>query len=220
MIMGIEFAYAAETAFVSPLLLGIGLDHSVMTMFWALSPLLGFFISPILGSISDRCRSSMGRRRPLLLVLSIGLIAGLILAPYGKYIGHKLGDRPDANVTSKIVFIVDNVTSSQQQKFSYTTPPLDEADSGYYWAIVFTVLGTVLLDFNADNCQTPARAYLLDCIVQEDQGKALAIFTLMAGSGMRLQLKVEYPILKLYSNFRWFFRLRIRGDKLGSDNLC
>lgn len=68
MIMGIEFAYAAETAFVSPILLSIGLDHSIMTMFWALSPLLGFFISPLLGSISDRCKSPLGRRRPILLV--------------------------------------------------------------------------------------------------------------------------------------------------------
>ncbi len=30
------------------------------------------------------------------------------------------------------------------------------------WGIFFTVLGTVLLDFDADACQSPSRAYLLD----------------------------------------------------------
>lgn len=30
------------------------------------------------------------------------------------------------------------------------------------WGVFFTILGTVLLDFDADACQSPSRAYLLD----------------------------------------------------------
>ena len=30
------------------------------------------------------------------------------------------------------------------------------------WGIFFTIVGTVLLDFDADACQSPSRAYLLD----------------------------------------------------------
>lgn len=33
------------------------------------------------------------------------------------------------------------------------------------WGIFFTILGTVLLDFDADACQSPSRAYLLDVCV-------------------------------------------------------
>ena len=33
------------------------------------------------------------------------------------------------------------------------------------WGIFFTVLGTVLLDFDADACQSPSRAYLLDVTI-------------------------------------------------------
>lgn len=116
--------------------------------------------------------------------LSIGLILGLILAPYGKNIGQLLGDT-STNFTVP-AFVVNNTSSPEQLKFSYESenPQIpEEPDASYYWAIVFTVLGTILLDFNADNCQTPARAYLLDMIVQEDQGKALSTFTIMAGSG-------------------------------------
>ena len=37
--------------------------------------------------------------------------------------------------------------------------------SSHSWGIFFTILGTVLLDFDADACQSPARAYLLDVTV-------------------------------------------------------
>lgn len=75
-VMGIEFSYAAETAFVSPTLLKIGVDHQHMTLVWALSPLVGFFVTPILGSISDRCRLKYGRRRPFILLLALGVFIG------------------------------------------------------------------------------------------------------------------------------------------------
>ena len=79
-VMGIEFAYAAETAFVSPTLLGIGIAHKKMTMIWCLSPMIGFFLTPLLGSFSDRCKSRLGRRRPFIILLSIGIILGASLS--------------------------------------------------------------------------------------------------------------------------------------------
>ena len=81
-VMGIEFCYAAETAFVSPILLKIGVQHRLMTLIWCLSPTIGFFLTPVLGSLSDKCRLSMGRRRPFILLLSIGLLTGNLLHTY------------------------------------------------------------------------------------------------------------------------------------------
>lgn len=78
-VMGIEFSYAAETAFVSPTLLQIGVQHQHMTLVWALSPLIGFFLTPLLGSLSDRCRSKFGRRRPFIVMMSIGVLIGKFL---------------------------------------------------------------------------------------------------------------------------------------------
>lgn len=147
-----------------------------MTMVWALSPLLGFFISPLLGSISDRCGSRFGRRRPLILVLSVGLTLGLILAPWGRDIGTMLGD-VGGGVT------VANLTNDDPTNFEYKTINVAENPNGFYYAILFTVLGTLLLDFNADNCQTPSRAYLLDVCIPEEHAHALSTFTIMAGFG-------------------------------------
>lgn len=75
-VMGIEFSYAAETAFVSPTLLKIGVTHQHMTLVWGLSPLIGFFLTPVLGSLSDGCRLIMGRRRPFILILALGVFIG------------------------------------------------------------------------------------------------------------------------------------------------
>lgn len=88
--MGIEFSYAAETAFVSPTLLKIGVQHRHMTLVWALSPLIGFFVTPILGSLSDRCGSSFGRRRPFIFFMSLGVLLGkflIFIYPY-YYLGE------------------------------------------------------------------------------------------------------------------------------------
>ena len=47
-----------------------------MTLIWCLSPLIGFFLTPIFGSLSDRCHSNLGRRRPFIILLSIGVVLG------------------------------------------------------------------------------------------------------------------------------------------------
>ncbi|XP_063850625.1 LOW QUALITY PROTEIN: proton-associated sugar transporter A-like [Scylla paramamosain] len=51
------------------------------------------------------------------------------------------------------------------------------------WGIFFTIVGTMLLDFDAEPCQSPSRAYLLDVTVAEDHAVGLSTFTIMAGLG-------------------------------------
>ena len=104
-VMGIEFAYAAETAFVSPTLLKIGVSQSHMTLIWCLSPLVGFFLTPILGSLSDRCKSALGRRRPFIILLSIGVVLGLLLVPNGKDLGKLMGDKYYDKVRNMITLL-------------------------------------------------------------------------------------------------------------------
>lgn len=83
-VCGIEFCYAAETAFVSPILLQLGLPVVFMTWTWCLPPLIGFFLVPALGSLSDKCQTRIGRRRPFILLYSAGILIGLMLVANGK----------------------------------------------------------------------------------------------------------------------------------------
>lgn len=148
-----------------------------MTMVWGIAPILGFFLSPIMGSISDRCLSALGRRRPFILTLAIGIVVGLILVPHGKYIGMYLGGGAvEQSVNSTELLDYDGggseESSSASSIFIYSK-----------WAVIMTIIGTIILDLGADTVQTPSRAYLLDVCVQDDHAKALSTFTIMAGIG-------------------------------------
>lgn len=76
---GREFCYAVEAAFVTPVLLSVGLPRSMYSLVWLISPILGFLLQPIIGSASDYCRSPWGRRRPYILALGILMLVGITL---------------------------------------------------------------------------------------------------------------------------------------------
>jgi solute carrier family 45, member 1/2/4 len=191
--MGIEFAYASETAFVSPTLLKIGVQHQHMTLVWALSPIVGFFLTPILGSLSDRCNHPMGRRRPFIILLAIGVFLGLLLVPNGEDLGYYMGDYYSTNELNVSMTAAEggNVTLSKVLPHRITAIDSDEGlsemltsgSSSHSWGIFFTIIGTIFLDFDADAMQSPARSYLLDVTQPEDHARGLSTFTIMAGLG-------------------------------------
>ncbi|XP_029447977.1 solute carrier family 45 member 4 [Rhinatrema bivittatum] len=92
---GREFCYAMETALVTPVLLQIGLPEQYYSLTWFLSPILGLIFTPLIGSASDRCTLSWGRRRPFILALCIGVLFGVALFLNGSVIGLSIGDVPD-----------------------------------------------------------------------------------------------------------------------------
>ncbi|CAF0753296.1 unnamed protein product [Didymodactylos carnosus] len=175
-VCGIEFCYAAETAFVSPILLTIGMPVIFMTFSWCLSPLIGFFLVPALGSLSDKCKTCMGRRRPFILLYSIGILTGLLLVSNGKIIGKFLGDN---YTNSYFANVTHNQTNNTLEKIVYSNQQL----SDHKYGATLTVLGVLLLDLDCDACQSPSRAYLLDVTDPDQHSAGLTMFTVMAGIG-------------------------------------
>ncbi|XP_041129251.1 membrane-associated transporter protein [Polyodon spathula] len=76
---GREFCYAVEAAFVTPVLLSVGLPKRLYSLVWLLSPILGFILQPVIGSASDYCKSSWGRRRPYIITLGIMMLIGMTM---------------------------------------------------------------------------------------------------------------------------------------------
>ncbi|KAJ0023824.1 hypothetical protein NQD34_003723 [Periophthalmus magnuspinnatus] len=91
-LFGIEFSYAMETAYVTPVLLQMGLPDQFYSLVWFISPILGFLVQPLIGAWSDRCTSRFGRRRPFIFALAIGALVGLTLVLNGRDIGGLLAD--------------------------------------------------------------------------------------------------------------------------------
>ena len=109
---------------------------------------------------------------PITASVRVTPVAGLILVPNGKYLGKMMGDEyyednldpPVGRLTDDEVsngWEDDDLMSSNDTTSSYPTPPPD-LHTYHPWGIFFTIIGTVLLDFDADACQSPSRAYLLD----------------------------------------------------------
>uniref|UniRef100_A0A3B4ZN08 Proton-associated sugar transporter A n=1 Tax=Stegastes partitus TaxID=144197 RepID=A0A3B4ZN08_9TELE len=91
-LFGIEFSYAMETAYVTPVLLQMGLPDQFYSLVWFISPILGFLVQPLIGAWSDRCTSRFGRRRPFIFALAIGALVGLTLVLNGRDIGSVVAD--------------------------------------------------------------------------------------------------------------------------------
>lgn len=140
-------------------------------------------MTPILGSLSDRCHMRMGRRRPFIILLSIGVFIGLLLVPNGEYLGYYFGDYYE--IINSTLSSVNETLSAELEDApdEDINEMLKTEDASHTWGIFFTVLGTVLLDFDADACQSPSRAYLIDVCVAEDHARGLSTFTIMAGIG-------------------------------------
>lgn len=176
-VAGIEFCYSAETAYVSPILMSLGIPVSLATTVWCLSPMLGFFLSPLFGSLSDCCTSPLGRRRPFILLLSAGICLGLLLLPNA----HLLG----AFITS-------------------------DEHHVHVWTIVLTILGTLLLDFCCDACQSPSRTYLLDVTQPEEHSLGLSTFTVMAGLGGSLGYFIGFVPWENIGALSWLLQDQVR----------
>ncbi|XP_047623367.1 membrane-associated transporter protein isoform X2 [Phacochoerus africanus] len=88
---GREFCYAVEAAYVTPVLLSVGLPKRLYSVVWLLSPVLGFLLQPVVGSASDHCRARWGRRRPYILALGVMMLLGMALYLNGDTIISGLG---------------------------------------------------------------------------------------------------------------------------------
>ncbi|KAL4659443.1 solute carrier family 45 member 3-like [Arapaima gigas] len=88
---GLELCVAAGITYVPPLLLEAGVEEQYMTMVLGIGPVLGLLFIPLIGSASDRCTSSYGRRRPFIWLLSLGVLLSLLIIPYADVLASQWG---------------------------------------------------------------------------------------------------------------------------------
>ncbi|XP_018581585.2 solute carrier family 45 member 3 [Scleropages formosus] len=88
---GLELCVAAGITYVPPLLLEAGVEEQYMTMVLGIGPVLGLLFIPLIGSASDRCTSSYGRRRPFIWLLSLGVLLSLLIIPHADVLASQWG---------------------------------------------------------------------------------------------------------------------------------
>ena len=113
---GLEFCYTVMYVYISPLLLQLDLPVYLMTMTWAIGPVVGMIVTPVFGALSDSKLDlvpCIGRRGLFTLIYSAGIVCGIILVAYGKTLGEFLGDSvitSPSNITAVSNISPTNVT--------------------------------------------------------------------------------------------------------------
>ena len=71
--LGIQFGFALQNANVSRIFQTLGASMDAIPVLWVAAPLTGLLVQPVIGYLSDRTWTGLGRRRPY-------FVAGAVLA--------------------------------------------------------------------------------------------------------------------------------------------
>lgn len=125
--IGIQALWSTEFAVTTPYMKGLGMTDAMSTDIWVFGPISGFITAPVVGSLSDRCQSRYGRRRPFILGALIVLwVASLSFAssghilqpPYSKWFALMMFVVLDVVVNvvqTPVRAIVSDMASQEQQ---------------------------------------------------------------------------------------------------------
>lgn len=80
-IIGIQFAWSMQIAFSSRVLEPLGANPFLFGLIWCAGPITGVVIPPIIGALSDRTWTRIGKRRPFILVGALIAAITLFLFP-------------------------------------------------------------------------------------------------------------------------------------------
>ena len=79
--MGLQFGFALPNANVSRIFQTLGAGLEQVPLLWIAAPFSGLIVQPIVGYLSDRTWTRLGRRRPYFLIGAVLAAAALLLMP-------------------------------------------------------------------------------------------------------------------------------------------
>jgi maltose/moltooligosaccharide transporter len=82
--LGLQFSFGLQQSNMGPIYSYLGADEGSMPLLWLAGPMTGLIIQPLIGSMSDRTRSRLGRRTPYFLVGAILCSLSLLAMPYSR----------------------------------------------------------------------------------------------------------------------------------------
>ncbi|GJQ15783.1 hypothetical protein GpartN1_g7574.t1 [Galdieria partita] len=153
---GIQFCWAIQVGHTTRTLLELGLAPNLVSMAWLAGPIAGIIVQPIVGSLSDRYQTRIGKRTPYILAGSFFSAIALLFFGNAVKLGKWLGDEE--------------------------TEELDN-QSVVRYGLVIAIVSFWLLDFSLNAAQGPLRALMADIASSQQQEQGNAFFALMTGIG-------------------------------------
>lgn len=79
---GLQFSFGLQQANMGPIYGFLGADEASMPLLWLAGPMTGLIVQPIVGAMSDRTNTRLGRRTPYFLIGAVICSLSLFAMPY------------------------------------------------------------------------------------------------------------------------------------------
>ena len=130
---GLQFSFGLQQANMTPIYRFLGADEATMPLLWLAGPMTGLIIQPLIGSMSDRTTSRLGRRTPYFLIGALICSACLLAMPYS----------PTLWLAASLLWLLDagnNVTMEPYRAYVADRLQPDQQASGFLTQSAFTGL--------------------------------------------------------------------------------
>ncbi len=135
--LGLQFSFGLQQSNMGPIYSYLGADEGSMPLLWLAGPMTGLIIQPLIGSMSDRTRSRLGRRTPYFLVGAILCSICLFAMPYSRELW----------MAASLLWVLDAANNVTMEPYrAYVSDRLDEDQRplGYLTQSAFTGLAQTL----------------------------------------------------------------------------
>mgnify|MGYP001825710059 CR=1 FL=1 len=135
--LGIQFGWGLQMANMSSIYSFLGAKEDELSLLWIAAPLTGLIIQPIVGYMSDRTWTGLGRRRPYFLIGAILASVALVAMPHSSALWMAVG----------LLWILDasiNITMEPFRAFVADKLPAEQRATGFSVQSLFIGLGAVI----------------------------------------------------------------------------
>ncbi len=135
--LGIQFGWGLQMANMSSIYSFLGAKEDELSLLWIAAPLTGLIIQPVVGYLSDRTWTGLGRRRPYFLLGAILASLALVAMPHSSVLWMAVG----------LLWILDasiNITMEPFRAFVADKLPAEQRPTGFSVQSLFIGLGAVV----------------------------------------------------------------------------
>ncbi|HEX6186315.1 MAG TPA: MFS transporter [Pyrinomonadaceae bacterium] len=135
--MGIQFGWGLQLANMSPIYRYLNAEESSLPYLWLAGPITGLLVQPVIGAMSDRTWTKLGRRRPYFLVGALLASAALFVMPNSGAVWMAAG----------LLWILDasiNITMEPFRAFVADKLPDEQRTTGFVMQSFFIGIGQTL----------------------------------------------------------------------------
>ncbi|TAD74989.1 MAG: MFS transporter [Sphingomonadales bacterium] len=134
---GLQFSFGLQQANMGPIYGFLGADEATMPLLWLAGPMTGLIIQPIVGAMSDRTNTRLGRRTPYFLIGAVICTLSLFAMPYSSALW----------MAASLLWILDagnNITMEPYRAYVADRLAPDQRSTGFLTQSAFTGLAQTL----------------------------------------------------------------------------